>query len=275
MNKISVYYHDRLVGKLSFASVNKMVLFQYDEEWVKTGFSISPISLPLSNEVYEPTSDLFEGLFGVFSDSLPDAWGQLLFEKYLKQHRLDTATIIDKLSYIGKTGMGALEYVPSKDDYELELKQIDFDKIQEECNALLKSFEVQNIDNLYHMGGSSGGARPKILINYEGKELLVKFLSRYDSSNIAEEEYRYMLLAEECGINIPFVRLIETKTGRYFAIERFDRNNGKKIHMVSAAGLLECDFRAPCLDYSDLIKLTKVITKSNCDRDEMFRRMVF
>ena len=85
-----------------------------------------------------------------------------------------------------------------------------------------------------------------------------------------------MSLAKELGINIPEIELMISKGGnKFFLIKRFDRINNKKIHMISVVALLECDFRAPCLDYNELIKLTRVLTNSEEDVIEMYRRMVF
>ena len=135
--------------------------------------------------------------------------------------------------------------------------------------------EIDNLENLYHLGSSSGGARPKILIKLDDKEYIVKFSSKFDDKDIANIEYKYSLIAKEVGINVPNVRLIKTEQNQYFAIERFDRVNNNKIHMISVAGLLDVDFNTSFMDYSDLIKLTEIVTKNEDDKIEMYRRMVF
>ena len=212
-----------------------------------------------------------------FADSLPDSYGELLLDRYLKSQNINInkLTCLDRLAYVGRSGMGILEYVPDL-SVEIDRNNVDFDAIQKECNNLLDSKEVDDINNLYSLGGSSGGARPKSLIKYDGEDYIVKFSSRFDPKNIGELEYKYMSLARETGINIPDIKLSISKTGnRYYLIKRFDRHINKKIHMISVAALLEVDFRAPSLDYNDLIKLTRVLTKNNDDVLEMFRRMVF
>ena len=83
---LDVYYKTRHVGTLA-EMADKRIAFQYDREWIKNGFSISPLSLPLSNEVFVPNErsrDRFGGLFGVFSDSLPDSWGELLLDTIIR-----------------------------------------------------------------------------------------------------------------------------------------------------------------------------------------------
>lgn len=276
IRKIDVFAKKIKVGTLALTSDNR-VAFQYTDEWVEKGFSINPFKLPLSKQLFFATSPYFKGLFGVFADSLPDSYGELLLERYLKSKSINVSelTCLDRLAYVGSSGMGILEYVPDL-SVETDRSNIDFDVIQKECNDLLDSKEVDNINELYSLGGSSGGARPKSLIKYNGEDYIVKFSSRFDPKNIAELEYKYMSLAKEAGINIPDIKLITSKLkNKYFLIKRFDRNNDKKIHMVSAAALLEVDFRAPSFDYNELIKLTRVLTKNDDDVVEMYRRMVF
>lgn len=274
INKISVRYHNKEVGTIG-ANKQGDIFFQYNEDWIANGFSISPISLPLNNKVFIAKTHYFDGLHGVFADSLPDEWGRLLFEKYSKKINAKNVSVIEKLSYIGTTGMGALEYYPCSDEVLSNNENIDLDRIQNDVNKLLDEKEIDNLQDLYHLGSSSGGARPKILAKLDGEDYIVKFTSKYDSKTIASEEYHYSLAAKSLGINVPDVKLIKTSKGAYFAIKRFDRNNGKKIHMISFAALLECDFLSPCLDYRDLFKLTKFISPKKDGVLELYRRMVF
>lgn len=276
IRKIEVFANKIKVGTLALTNDNK-VAFQYTDEWVEKGFSINPFKIPLSKQLFYASSPHFKGLFGVFADSLPDSYGELLLDRYLKRKNINISdlTCLDRLAYVGCSGMGLLEYIPDFSE-DTDRSNIDFDAVQKECNDLLDSKKVDNIINLYSLGGSSGGARPKSLIKYDGEDYIVKFSSKFDPKNIAEIEYKYMSLAKEAGINIPAIKLVNSKSGtKYYLIKRFDRESNKKIHMISAAALLEVDFRAPSLDYNDLIKLTRVLTKNDDDAIEMYRRMVF
>lgn len=276
IRKIDVFANKIKVGTIALTNDNR-VAFQYTNEWIDKGFSINPFKLPLSRQLFFASSLHFKGLFGVFADSLPDSYGELLLERYLKSKNINIneLTCLDRLAYVGSSGMGLLEYVPDF-SVETDRSNIDFDIIQKECDNLLNSMDVDNINELYSLGGSSGGARPKSLIKYEKEEYIIKFSSRFDPKNIAELEYKYMTLAREVGIIIPDIKLVTSKLGnKYFLIKRFDREDSKKIHMISAAALLEVDFRAPSLDYNDLIKLTRILTKNDEDVIEMYKRMVF
>lgn len=275
INKLDVYADNKKVGTLVLTK-EKKVAFQYDEDWTKDGFSINPFKLPLTKQVYISSSPYFKGLFGVFADSLPDSYGELLLDKFLKRKNINVNELncLDRLAYVGSSGMGLLEYIPDLNNHE-EVLNLNFDEIQEECNKLLDSKEVKDINSLYSLGGSSGGARPKCLIKYSGEDYLVKFTARFDPKNIAELEYKYMSLAKEAGMNIPDIKLVPGKKNKYFLIKRFDREGNKKVHMISVAALLECDFRAPSLDYNDLLKLTWILTMNKQEVLEMYRRMVF
>ena len=113
IRKIDVFASKKKVGTLALTKEN-VVAFQYTDEWAAEGFSINPFKLPLSKQLFFSTSPYFKGLFGVFADSLPDSYGELLLERYLKSKNIDMnkLTCLDRLAYVGSSGMGALEYVP-------------------------------------------------------------------------------------------------------------------------------------------------------------------
>ena len=273
VNKIDIYYNGRIIGTL--ARLKNKYAFEYNEKWIKNGFSISPFSLPLKQGVFVPDDMTFNGFFGVFADSLPDSWGNLLLDRYLKKIGIKEYDGLDRLSFIGNIGMGALEYVP---DNKMEIKdEIDFDLYQREADLILNNDECNNIDLLYKYGGSSGGARPKALVKIDNEDWIIKFQSKYDIKDSGLCEYEYANVCKEIGINIPDVRLFPSKISKgFFGIKRFDRYKDKKIHMISAAALLEADFRSPCADYLDLFKLTKIITKNNKSNiEELYLRMCF
>jgi len=275
IKRLDVYYNNRKVGVLGFNDSN-VLMFQYDKEWLINGFSISPLKLPLESKVFICKANLPSGLFGVFNDSFIDSWGELLISRYLKKIgiKYSSLNILDKLSYIGGNTMGGLTYKPSYDNEYIKTND-NLDNIQNEINNILNNKDIKDIDNLFKLGGSSGGTRPKILTKYKGKDVLIKFRNHIDPSNIANIEYQYMSIAKKLGINIPFIELIKGNVNDYFLIERFDRLNGKHIHVITASGLLEVDHNIPSLDYNDLIKLTKILTNNKDDVIQMYKRMVF
>ena len=279
LNKVDIFYHDRQVGTMALYE-NRLAVFEYDGEWLRDGFSISPFSLPLEKKVFVPKIDPFEGLFGVFADSLPDGWGRLLVDRLIRRNGLNPQTIgsLERLAIVGNSGMGALTYRPV---ILMENVQGDLslDEIAGECSRILNTESSENLDYLFAKGGSSGGARPKILTKVGEEDWIIKFPSSDDSQNIGKQEYDYALCAQACGLNMEEVRLFPSnKTKGYFGTKRFDRR-GKgeegKVHMVSAAGLLETSHRIPNLDYDILMKLTLQLTRSMEECEKLYRLMCF
>jgi serine/threonine-protein kinase HipA len=270
---IEVFLHSTKIGRIAMTP-DSLCAFEYDPAYQMSGDSIAPFNLPLRAEVFIAKRTPFNGGFGVFDDSLPDGWGNLILDRYLKTKNINLAklTVLQRLALIGSTGRGALEYRP---DYSQSAKDetVDFDKIANEAKEILTSdYDGTSLDDLYRYAGSSGGARPKIFVKCEGKEWLVKFKATMDPVNIGEIEYNYSLLAKKCGITMPETRLFE---GKYFGVERFDRTPNGKIHTVSAAGLLNADYRVPSLDYGDLLQLCHILTKNMEEVYALFRQMVF
>ncbi len=273
---LKVFYNDILVGTLA-KTPDRVVAFEYDSDWLNNGFSISPFNLPLIKKVFIPKYDPFGGLFGVFNDSLPDGWGRLLVDRLFLKNKINPNEIdnLNRLAVVQECGMGALTYKPEH-KFELENNISDYDILAQECSKILESQNSENLDELFKLGGSSGGARPKILTSINNEDWIIKFPSSSDPKNIGEKEYQYSLCAKDCGINMTETRLFPSKIcSGYFGIKRFDRKNGKKVHMVSVSGLLETSHRLPNLDYNILMKLTLELTRNYQDIEQLFRLMCF
>lgn len=271
-SSVDVYYEAQHVGRLALAP-DRRCLFEYQAEWIRNGFSISPFYLPLKGGVFTARAEPFDGLFGVFNDSLPDGWGKLLTDRWLmsKGFHPSELTVIDRLSIIGDQGMGALSYRPAQhiltDETSYEL-----DFYASEVSKILQADYSGSLDEIYAKAGSSGGARPKVLVSINGIEWLIKFKSTSDPEDVGTIEYNYSLLAKKCGIIMPETRLFE---GKYFGVQRFDRQAGKRVHVQSAAGLLYASHRLPSLDYTELMKATMALTRDIAEVEKMFRQMVF
>ena len=281
IKKLSVRYHDRLVGTMALYQ-NRQVAFEYGKEWLADGFSISPFSLPLTQRVFIPKVDPFEGLFGVFADSLPDGWGRLLVDRLLLKNHINPFEIssLDRLAIVGSSGMGALTYEPIH-RFDLSNQAVDLDEIAAECATMLRTDYSDNLDDLFRLGGSSGGARPKILTKIDAIDWIIKFPSSEDIKSIGVQEYQYSLCARECGIAMEETKLFSSNVGPgYFGTRRFDRKfdeygKEKRIHMLSVSGMLETTHRIPNLDYNILMKLTLELTKDFSEVEKMYRLMCF
>ena len=282
IKSLQVFFNEKKVGTLALMK-NNIVAFEYDNEWINNGFSISPFSLPLKKQVFIPKIDPFDGLYGVFSDSLPDGWGRLLVDRMLNSQNINPRQIsqIDRLAIVGETGMGALSYKPEYNLLEDKDYQEDYDNLALSCKKILNTEHSADLDNLFRLGGSSGGARPKILTKIDNEDWIIKFPSSLDDNNIGELEYLYSVCAKKCKIDIPETKLFPSKiSSGYFGIKRFDRkklSTGtiRKLHMISVSGLLETSHRIPNLDYNDLMQLTLNLTKSFEEVEKLFRLMCF
>lgn len=273
---LKVFYNDILVGTLA-KTPERVVAFEYDLDWLNNGFSISPFSLPLIKKVFIPKYEPFDGLFGVFNDSLPDGWGRLLVDRLFLKNKINPVEIdnLNRLAVVQKSGMGALTYKPEH-KFEAINNVSDFDILAQECSKILESQNSDNLDELFCLGGSSGGARPKILTSINNGDWIIKFPSSIDPKNIGEKEYQYSLCAKDCGINMTETKLFPSEIcSGYFGIKRFDRKDDKKVHMVSVSGLLETSHRLPNLDYNLLMKLTLELTRNYEDIEQLFRLMCF
>ena len=282
IKSLQVFYNEKKVGTLALMK-NNIVAFEYDSNWITNGFSISPFSLPLKKQVFIPRIDPFDGLYGVFSDSLPDGWGRLLVDRILNSQNINPREIsqIDRLAIVGETGMGALSYKPEYNLLEDKDYQEDYDNLALSCKKILNTEYSADLDKLFKLGGSSGGARPKILTKIDNEDWIIKFPSSLDDSNIGKLEYLYSVCAKKCKIDIPETKLFPSKiSSGYFGIKRFDRkklSTGaiRKLHMISVSGLLETSHRIPNLDYNDLMQLTLNLTKSFEEVEKLFRLMCF
>ena len=188
-NGLAVFFGDRHVGTLA-ETPKGLVAFQYDDEWLRSGFSINPYSLPLSDRVFVPEWQPFEGLFGAFNDSLPDGWGALLLDRMLAEKGLDPADVspLQRLSIVGSRGRGALRYVPES-GFAAGTWPHDLDQLAALCSSILDEKPVDDLDAVYAAGGSSGGARPKAYVEDDGS-WLVKFPSRIDPPDSGKSTMR-------------------------------------------------------------------------------------
>ena len=226
--KIEVCYHDRLVGTLA-ENADHRVAVAYSDAWLEYGFAISPFSLPVEQRVFIHASTTFHGLWGVFADSLPDAWGRLLVDRMLQNRSFDpaAATPLERLAIVGNSGMGALTYRPAWDTHaDTGLRNLD--ELAGQCRALMNHEDVQNLDEFFRMGGSSGGARPKVMTD----EWIIKFPASGDMKDTGMMEKEYMDCAAACGIIVPETKLLPSQQcSGYFAIRRFDRVQTMQGHL--------------------------------------------
>lgn len=284
----------RSIGRLAWSAAERRAYFEYAPAFLENPLPLSPFRLPVRPGAVAAPHAPFEGLHGLFNDSLPDGWGRRLLDRALARRDIDfrLLTPIDRLAFVGSRGMGALVYEPEQDLSPGSDGHRSLDWIAEQAELVLADITTREIDVLQGAQGGSAGARPKINIGIgPGDEVvldygsslpdgferwIVKFRGADDPKEIGSEEFAYALMARAAGVDMPETRLLETEgSGRFFAAKRFDRIGGRRVHVQSASALVEADHRAPSLDYETLLKITHVLTRDVRCVSEVFRRMAF
>ncbi len=281
-----------VVGHL--LSRDRRIFFEYTPEFRANGWELSPFHLPLKPGVFEEKLRVFQGLHGLFYDSLPDGWGLLLMDRFFRKIGVEPSksSALDRLAYIGKRGMGALTFHPARHFEEGPVEStLDLESLIAQSERILSGSPEDVLPELLLTGGSPGGARPKILVGLskdnrvisgvydlpEGYEhYLIKFSGREESGQAGAIEHAYAAMARAADIQMPETRLLEVGEGRrVFAIKRFDREGKRRIHVQTLGALIHADHRIPNCDYETYLKVTWLLTRNVQAVKQVFRRMVF
>ena len=313
VNTVRVKIWGTVIGYLHQED-NGIVGFQYDEDFLKSGIEISPIKMPLSTTTYTfPALPeiTYHGLPGMVADSLPDRFGNIVISRYLESQgrSADSLSVIEKLCYTGKRGMGALEYEPSQEITTAD-ESVDLDALTRLASDILSEKEQIHIEKndtlmsqLMECGSSVGGARAKTLIawNPETNDIrsgqinagngyeywLLKFDNirnnrdkdaQPDDGEYTKVEYAYYLMALDAGINMSECRLYKENGSAHFMTKRFDRKGkkGEKVHMQSLCALAHMDFNSPRIySYEEAFIVMKQLKLPYSDFLQLFKRMVF
>lgn len=281
----------RKVGRLAYK--DRQILFEYDASFLNSGIEISPIKLPLRPGVSIADTAIFDGLFGVFNDSLPDGWGRLLLDRAVEKHGVQRGQLspLDRLAYVGRHGMGALSYEPELGQHSGDDSVLSLDTLAEESAAVLAGENEEVIEELLQLNGSSSGARPKIVaqVSADKKRIIhgrqelqpgythwiIKFPSSQDARDAGAIEYAYSLMAKVAGVEMPETYLFRTRKNRYFGTKRFDRDGDARIHMHSLAGLIHADHRTPTLDYDMVLRVTQALTRNIQEAEKAYALACF
>lgn len=293
---------------------NGIIGFQYDEDFLKSGIEVSPIKMPLSQRTYSFPAlpeHTFHGLPGMVADSLPDKFGNIVINRYLESQgrTADSLSVLEKLCYTGKRGMGALEYEPAQEFVSIN-ETVDLDALTKLASEILSEKEnilIQKNDDLIaqlmECSSSVGGARAKTLIawNPETNDVrsgqinagsgyeywLLKFdniRNNKDKDSVPDDgeytkvEYAYYLMALNAGIEMSECRLYEENNSAHFMTKRFDRKGekGEKLHMQSLCAMAHMDFNSPRIySYEEAFSVMRKLKLPYSDSLQLFRRMVF
>jgi serine/threonine-protein kinase HipA len=268
--------------------------------------------MPLENKVFgfdekQYNPQTFRGLPPMIADSLPDDFGNKMLVQWLVKNNISQNNLnaIEKLCYVGKRGMGALEYEPVFEQKSAN-SDINIAELLDVANAIYfqKENETlplndyhQSLSTLLRIGSSVGGARAKALIAINENTQEIKagdimqegdfkyYLIKFDGLKNGKEiepsgygilEYIYHKMAIDSGIEMTNCKLLAENGRSHFLTERFDRKDGKKIHIQTLCAMAGVDFRQPNLvDYNDIFSLLNLLQMDYQTKEQLFRRMVF
>ena len=306
-NVISVLLYGKEICKIQWQGGYKQgfgkvgTIISFNPDYHTYGFDVDPIG-PYRLSTYlvrKGMSDIcrqneYEGLPRFLSSSLPDDWGNLVFSRWIESNNLRSHDItpVDKLAFIGKRGMGGLEFIPqmynAADDDAVALEELyelarEIESAREGTTLNLQ--DKPQINDLMSVGMSAGGKHPKaiVAINWDtgevrsGQILLPEDFTQYilkfkDSEKwpTAEIEYIYYQMAVECGINIENSRLLPISGVNHFLTERFDRKNGTKQHSATLRSLC-----GEVTSYDDIFRACRILRLPYQDMEQLFRRAIF
>ena len=286
------------VGRLSMDFRRGMPYFEYNRDWVENGLDVSPLNASIKRPqnlrpIFGASEKIYQKLPPFIADSLPDSWGNELFEQWRQQQKIRVGDItpLDKLAFIGKRAMGALEFEPETYKFS-SVENLNLNSLialakrvyTERENAHVMPEESLDMQSLLAVGTSAGGRQPKaiVAINRETREIrsgqieglknfdycLLKFGTKERST--AELEMVYYEMATRAGISMMPCWLMAVEGEKHFVTKRFDRDHGRKLHMQTLAALYpEAD------SYESLLWVCRKMRLSERDSEEIFRRLVF
>lgn len=303
----------QIVGAIAWNTEKEVAYFEYDPKFDLGKYAVSPIKLPSKNRIYSfpelRNEETFKGLPGLLADSLPDKYGKELINVWLAQNGRPENSLnpVELLCFIGKRGMGALEFEPNVQpdtkSYTLELSGL----IETTQKLLQKKENVQlhttnkmrdTMLDVLKMGTSAGGARPKAIIAYNQQTGEIKsgqahtetgfehWLIKFDgvndtqfgsSTGYGRVEMAYYQMATDFGIEMMECKLIEESERAHFMTKRFDRNKAnQKLHTQTFCALQHYDFQNIYgYSYEQLFQTMRALRLSYAEAEQMFKRMVF
>ena len=283
------------------AKIKHKTYFQYDNAFLTKKLEISPLHLALGQKVYETSHlDYFEGLAGVFADSLPDSWGTKIVENYFLKHKNippHKISPIEKLLYMGSRGAGALEFYPSYTQSDQTKQVLEISALVQESKKILRGDVSYVLPEIFRLSSDSlGGAKAKATIglSHDSKEIIATqahlpegfehWLLKFDGTNEQGKatenllaEKAYLDMAKRCGIDTVEAKIIQDGDFNHLAVKRFDRvGDSKPLHMHTLAGISHINFRdRNMMNYDKFFRTILAVTKNYAILEEGYKRMVF
>lgn len=286
------------IGRLAWHESRKLAYFNYNPEFIRENLDVAPLVASIRNPIstraiFGETERIYQKLPSFIADSLPDAWGNQLFEQWIRQNHISdrNVTPLEKLAFIGKRGMGALEFIPEidrgpvTDDINIKALADLAEKIQNEReNIRIEADEELTLRSLITVGTSAGGRQPKGIIAINPKTGVIRsgqietdpdfeyYILKFGNKerSTAELEQTYYEMALMAGINMMESRLMCVEGVKHFLTKRFDRDQTGKLHTQTLAAIYpEAD------SYEQLLTVCRKLHLPEVDCQEVFRRLVF
>lgn len=311
VNIAKVNIWGQFAGAVIWDESLKRASFEFDESFIKRGLDLSPIEMPVfkaqSGTVFSFPSlnnETFKGLPGLLADSLPDRFGNQIIEAWLAAtgRTPESFNPVERLCYIGRRGMGALEFEPAV--MTEKSNPVEIEDLVMLANDILKNrrdFKAdltdKGVHEIFRVGTSAGGARAKAVIAYnpetgevrsgqidelKGFEYwLIKFdgvseTQLLETKGYGNIEYAYYLMAIDCGIEMSECRLLNENGRSHFMTKRFDRSGEEKIHMQTLCAIAHYDYNEPrSYAYEQAFQIMRQLRLPYIDAEQLFRRMVF
>jgi serine/threonine-protein kinase HipA len=317
LNTAYINLWNERVGAIAWDADSRLASFQYEKNFLLRNWNIAPLKMPIENagnRVFNfpdlRDTQTFKGLPGLLADVLPDKYGNALINAWLSRSGRSTSSLnpVEQLCFIGKRGMGALEFEPVEPKVKATATKVELDDLvhiaqqiltgRQNFSTNISKDEEKALIDILKIGSSAGGARAKALIafNPATKEVrsgqsdapkgfthwLLKFDGIEDkqlgmSSGYGRVEMAYHLMAIEAEIEMTECRLLEENGRAHFMTRRFDREPGKgKLHIQSFCAMAHYDFNeVTFFSYEQLFETMRSIYLPYNDHEQLYRRMVF
>lgn len=312
VNLAKVHIWGEYAGAVLWDDSRDLASFEFDPEFRRKGWNLSPLMMPLSHTGVHSfpglSRDTFMGLPGLLADALPDSYGKALLDRWLNAQGRTFANPVERLCYQGKRSMGALEFEPAQD---VDLESADAIDVRtlvaiaaevlnqkNSLNTNLKGNKKEAIASIIKVSTSAGGQRAKAVIAYneatgeirsgqvDVPDGFTHWLLKLDGvtnkilgdpQHYGQIEYAYYLMAVQAGLEMMECRLLEENGRSHFMTKRFDRiGSGEKVHMQTLCGLAHYDYGMKrAYSYEQAFEVMRRLRLPYPQAEQLYRRMVF
>jgi serine/threonine-protein kinase HipA len=305
---IGVRVWGREVGAVAADPTLDAYVFEYDPAWRRQGIELSPFLMPVAGSqsrfVFPLIAPSFQRLPGLLADALPDKFGNALIDAWMAKRGIDrnSVTALDRLAYMGRRGLGALEFYPATGSATESQKPLEMMELVEEARRVVRgdlagdAHAVAALANIIRVGTSAGGARAKAVIAWNPRTQEIRsgqfsvpggfehWLLKFDgvgedmalgtSGDYGRIEFAYHLMATRAGVDMEPCRLLRENGRAHFMTRRFDRDRDRKHHIQSLCALRHLDYNQRATHaYEQYFMVIRQLGLGDGALKQAFRRM--